>query len=206
MISYAPKEGGIGPHVDNYDVFLLQVQSHVHLLSIHAFIHTQPKVTDQTTPAHQGRGTRRWRIQGALLGGKEEREGLIPNSPVRILANFQEDHAWVLEPGDMLYLPPRWVAGRSGVGLSLLVGGAAARVWGFRTAAPTYSPKHHTALPHGTTSVPHDGVSLDGDCMTYSIGFRAPAQRELLAAAATAAQALLEGDGCVRTCFSLLFS
>jgi hypothetical protein len=25
QISYAPKAGGIGPHVDNYDVFLLQV-------------------------------------------------------------------------------------------------------------------------------------------------------------------------------------
>jgi hypothetical protein len=52
--------------------------------------------------------------------------------------------------------------------------------------------------PHFPRSVPHDGVSLDGDCMTYSIGFRAPAQRELLSAAATAAQALLEGDGWVR--------
>jgi hypothetical protein len=63
-----------------------------------------------STPINnQGRGTRRWRIQGALLGGKEEREGLIPNSPVRILANFKEDHAWVLQPGDMLYLPPRCV-------------------------------------------------------------------------------------------------
>lgn len=57
----------------------------------------------------QGRGTRRWRIQGALLGGKDEREGLIPNSPVRILADFEEDHSWVLQPGDMLYLPPRYV-------------------------------------------------------------------------------------------------
>ena len=68
-----------------------------------------PFPTHHNTPRHQGRGTRQWRIQGALLGEKEEREGLIPNSPVRILANFQEGHAWVLEPGDMLYLPPRWV-------------------------------------------------------------------------------------------------
>jgi hypothetical protein len=52
-------------------------------------------------------------------------------------------------------------------------------------------------MTHHHRSVPHDGVSLDGDCMTYSIGFRAPAQKELLAATAAAAQALMEGDGCV---------
>lgn len=27
MVSYAPKGGSVGPHVDNYDVFLLQVRT-----------------------------------------------------------------------------------------------------------------------------------------------------------------------------------
>lgn len=30
MVSYAPKGGSVGPHVDNYDVFLLQVMIHTH--------------------------------------------------------------------------------------------------------------------------------------------------------------------------------
>lgn len=114
---------------------------------------------------------------------------------MRILANFQEDHAWVLEPGDMLYLPPRWVGGS----------GCLLWVWEiedswYATFYPVHliHPTHPPKTPHHHRSVPHDGVSLDGDCMTYSVGFRAPAQRELLTAAATAAQALLEGDGCVR--------
>ncbi len=110
MISYAPEAGGIGPHVDNYDVFLLQVRDLV--TQAGPAPSSQSVSTSQLINHHprtQGRGTRRWRIQGAVLGAAEEREGLIPNSPVRILGSFEEDHAWVLQPGDMLYLPPRWV-------------------------------------------------------------------------------------------------
>lgn len=190
MISYAPEEGGIGPHVDNYDVFLLQV--------IRPFIFTRPHTVPphpHSTPPHpsQGRGSRRWRIQGVLLGAKEEREGLIPNSPVRILADFEEDHAWVLQPGDMLYLPPRCVS----VSVSLPVSLCLYLYPTNPTHSPTYSLflkfTHLSISP--SRSVPHDGVSLDGDCMTYSIGFRAPAQKELVAATAAAAQALLDGEG-----------
>lgn len=43
-------------------------------------------------------------------------------------------------------------------------------------------------------SVPHNGVSLDGDCMTYSVGFRAPTQRDLLLSMATFAQEQLLQD------------
>ena len=71
MVSYAPKGGGVGPHFDSYDVFLLQ-----------------------------GCGHRRWQISTQL-----DRE-LIENSPLRILKNFQVEQEWILEPGDMLYLPP----------------------------------------------------------------------------------------------------
>ena len=94
MVSYASDGGGVGPHLDSYDVFLLQVQ-----------------------------GRRRWRI------GPVADRSLAPGLPVRILANFQPTEEWLLEPGDMLYLPP---------------------LWG------------------------HDGVA-EGECMTCSIGFRAPA-------------------------------
>lgn len=78
MISYASDGGGVGPHLDSYDVFLLQVQ-----------------------------GRRRWRV------GPVADRSLVPGLPVRILANFQPTEEWLLEPGDMLYLPPLW--GHDGV-------------------------------------------------------------------------------------------
>jgi 50S ribosomal protein L16 3-hydroxylase len=73
MISYAADGGGVGPHFDSYDVFLLQ--------------------------AH---GQRRWRI------GRQKDLSLVPDMPLKILANFKPEFEWVLEPGDMLYLPPRY--------------------------------------------------------------------------------------------------
>jgi len=73
MVSFASDGGGVGPHFDSYDVFLLQVS-----------------------------GRRRWRI------GRQRDRRLVPDLPLKILANFEAEHEWVLEPGDMLYLPPRW--------------------------------------------------------------------------------------------------
>jgi len=73
MISYASDGGGVGPHFDSYDVFLLQ--------------------------AH---GQRRWRI------GRQKDLSLQPDLPLKILANFKPEQDWVLNPGDMLYLPPRY--------------------------------------------------------------------------------------------------
>ena len=98
MVSYASDGGGVGPHFDSYDVFLLQ--------------------------AH---GQRRWRI------GRQKKLDLQPGMPLKILAQFEPEQEFVLNPGDMLYLPPRYA---------------------------------------------HDGVAL-GECMTYSIGFRAPGAGEL---------------------------
>jgi len=71
MISVASDQGGIGPHFDSYDVFLLQ-----------------------------GQGKRRWRI------GRQKDLSLLPNLPLKVLAHFEPEADYVLEPGDMLYLPP----------------------------------------------------------------------------------------------------
>jgi 50S ribosomal protein L16 3-hydroxylase len=98
MISYATDGGGVGPHFDSYDVFLLQ--------------------------AH---GQRRWRI------GRNKDLTLQAGVPLKILQNFEAEEEFVLNPGDMLYLPPKYA---------------------------------------------HDGVAV-GECMTWSIGFRAPQEGEL---------------------------
>ena len=95
MVSWASAGGGVGPHLDSYDVFLLQVQ-----------------------------GQRRWRI------GRARDTGYVEGAPLKLLRNFEPEEEWLLEPGDMLYLPPRWA---------------------------------------------HDGVAVGGNCMTCSVGFRAPA-------------------------------
>ena len=73
MVSYAPKGGGVGPHFDSYDVFLLQ-----------------------------GSGHRRWQISA------QADHSLIAGAPLRILSNFKVEQEWVLEAGDMLYLPPNY--------------------------------------------------------------------------------------------------
>jgi len=104
MLSWASDGGGVGPHLDSYDVFLLQVQ-----------------------------GQRRWRVGPCL---RPEQTAWQPGLPLKILRDFEPQHDWVLVPGDMLYLPPGWG---------------------------------------------HDGVAVGGDCMTCSVGFRAPAQAGLAA-------------------------
>ncbi|PKO61733.1 MAG: cupin [Betaproteobacteria bacterium HGW-Betaproteobacteria-18] len=73
MISFATDGGGVGPHFDSYDVFLLQAQ-----------------------------GQRRWRI------GRQKDLSLQPDVPLKILAHFEPEVEYALEPGDLLYLPPRY--------------------------------------------------------------------------------------------------
>lgn len=102
MVSYAPDGGGVGPHFDSYDVFLLQ-----------------------------GQGKRQWRIS------EQTDLTLVEGAPLRILKNFDTSQEWLLENGDMLYLPPH--------------------------------------LAHWGIAVTDGNV----DCMTYSIGFRAPKNQEL---------------------------
>jgi len=104
MISYAPPGGSVGPHVDQYDVFLLQ-----------------------------GMGSRRWQLGGRV----PDDAAIIPGIDLRILERFEVEAGddWVLEPGDMLYLPPGWA---------------------------------------------HHGVSQSDDCLTLSVGFRAPSADEAI--------------------------
>ncbi len=73
MISYAADQGSVGPHVDQYDVFLLQLE-----------------------------GTRVWEIGDQPLPSPACIEGL----ELAILKDFTADLRWVVEPGDLLYLPP----------------------------------------------------------------------------------------------------
>ena len=101
MISFATDGGSVGPHYDQYDVFLLQAE-----------------------------GQREWRI-GQMCSEQDE---FLKETKLRLLAKFEETDRWTLEPGDMLYLPPR---------------------------------------------LAHYGIS-QGNCQTYSIGFRAPSQSELM--------------------------
>ncbi len=65
MLSYASDGGGVGPHVDSYDVFLLQAQ-----------------------------GRRRWRI------GRVRTPELVPVVPLKILATFEPEEEWLLDPGE----------------------------------------------------------------------------------------------------------
>jgi len=58
----------------------------------------------------------------------------VPGAPLRLLADFRPSAEYVLDPGDLLYLPP---------------------------------------------GVAHEGTAV-GECITYSIGFRAPTHQELL--------------------------
>lgn len=74
MVSYAAPGGSVGPHYDNYDVFLIQAQ-----------------------------GQRHWRI-GEFCGAHSV---LRKHPHLRLLKEFEQQAEWVLEPGDMLYLPPR---------------------------------------------------------------------------------------------------
>ncbi|CAM3930434.1 cupin domain-containing protein [Pseudomonas wadenswilerensis] len=101
MISFAAPGGSVGPHFDNYDVFLLQ-----------------------------GQGKRNWKI-GQMCDSDSP---LLEHADLRILAEFEQSDEWTLEPGDMLYLPPR---------------------------------------------LAHYGIAED-DCLTYSVGFRAPGAAEVL--------------------------
>lgn len=116
MISYASDGGGVGPHYDNYDVFLLQAE-----------------------------GVRRWEYGGLYGEGSPRRE----DTPVMILPEWQAEHSFDLNPGDMLYLPPR--VGHNGVGV-----GDGCMTWSIGFRAPS-----HSEILQGLTQSICDSLSSD---------------------------------------------
>jgi 50S ribosomal protein L16 3-hydroxylase len=102
MISAAADGGGVGPHFDRYDVFLVQA-----------------------------RGLRRWRLGPGCGPDTPQRDA----GGLRLLEDMPVEEEFVLEPGDVLYLPP----------------GQA-----------------------------HWGLAQGSDCVTWSVGFRAPTAADVL--------------------------
>ncbi|WP_372864637.1 cupin domain-containing protein [Spongiibacter sp.] len=102
MVSYAADGGSVGPHYDQYDVFLIQ-----------------------------GSGRRRWQL-GQHCNSQSE---LLGHPDLRLLKHFDCSEEHTLNPGDILYIPP---------------------------------------------GVAHWGSAVGDDCITLSVGFRAPANSELL--------------------------
>ncbi|ARB45605.1 cupin domain-containing protein [Alloalcanivorax xenomutans] len=103
MISYAAEGGSVGPHFDQYDVFLIQASGHRH-----------------------------WKIGPHCDDAAPQRT----DTPLKMLAHMPCEQEFHAGPGDVLYLPP---------------------------------------------GVAHHGVASDSDCVTWSVGFRAPDYRDLLA-------------------------
>jgi 50S ribosomal protein L16 3-hydroxylase len=73
MVSYAVAGGSVGPHYDQYDVFLIQ-----------------------------GIGQRRWQLGQHC----DENTPRVDGTPLRIIAEMKPDFDEVLNPGDLLYVPP----------------------------------------------------------------------------------------------------
>lgn len=102
MASYAPVGGGVGPHFDFYDVFLIQIS-----------------------------GSREWQI-----GQHCDNTTVIQdNNQVKLLSNFVSKQTHTLHAGDMIYIP---------------------------------------------AGIAHWGTSLSDDCITFSVGFRAPSEKEII--------------------------
>ncbi len=120
MISYASDGGGVGPHFDSYDVFLLQ--------------------------AH---GQRRWRISSQK--NLELKEGL----PLKILKKFKSEQEFVLEPGDMLYLPPQYAHEGTALGECMTYS------IGFRS--PSFQELGENFLQFMTDSIDLPGMYSDPD-------------------------------------------
>ena len=102
MASYAPKGGGVGPHFDYYDVFLIQIS-----------------------------GTREWQL-GQYC---DETTPLQDNDEVKLLKAFDASESFEASEGDLLYIP---------------------------------------------AGVAHWGMAMSDDCITLSVGFRAPSEKEIM--------------------------
>jgi len=86
MVSYATDGGGVGPHFDNYDTFLIQAS-----------------------------GQRRWRVgaKGLLTQQKNVIDGLLH------LEKFPTVIDIVMQPGDILYIPPKTAHWGESIGESI---------------------------------------------------------------------------------------
>ncbi|MEP4147921.1 MAG: cupin domain-containing protein [Halioglobus sp.] len=115
MVSYANDGGSVGPHFDNYDVFLLQ-----------------------------GEGQRLWKT-GQFCDADSS---LLSHDSLRILTEFEAEAEYLLEPGDILYIPP---------------------------------------------GIAHWGIA-QGECSTFSIGFRAPRVNDMVSRFTDALLEQLEPD------------
>jgi len=107
MISYAPEGGSVGAHVDDYDVFLIQLS-----------------------------GQRLWKISEHFS------DEAIEDVDLRILKNFDAEQEWLCSAGDLLYLPPN-------------------------------------VAHHGIAQNCHDKQGNDVDCLTASVGYRAPSLKTI---------------------------
>ncbi|BBN81420.1 50S ribosomal protein L16 arginine hydroxylase [Pseudoalteromonas sp. A25] len=101
MVSYSTPGGGVGPHLDQYDVFIIQ-----------------------------GQGKRHWRVGMPNPSLKQ----FAQNKSLLQVEQFDAIIDEVLEPGDILYIPP---------------------------------------------GCPHEGYAVE-NALNYSVGFRAPDQKDLL--------------------------
>ena len=73
MISYAVQNGTVGPHLDQYDVFILQAE-----------------------------GRRRWQLSNKSVDQADYRQDV----DLKIQSSFIPEQEWVLDPGDLIYIPP----------------------------------------------------------------------------------------------------
>jgi len=126
QFSLSQKLGGIGPHVDNYDVFLIQTQ-----------------------------GRREWKVGKTEISPNQELEYSLPGLDVRVLSENTplEWESLVLKAGDCLYIPPR---------------------------------------------IAHEGISLEDDGMTLSVGCRAPSASEMISKLAQDMSMTLHGKAMER--------
>ena len=118
MVSYATPGGGVGPHFDSYDVFLLQ-----------------------------GPGRRTWGVS------KQPDRELDPTAPLKVLRNFRPEAEWLLEAGDMLYLPPGWA--HNGVALEPCY------TYSIGLRAPSYQETAREFLAFMQDRVAFDGLYTD---------------------------------------------
>ena len=102
MVSYAPIGGGVGPHFDNYDVFLIQAC-----------------------------GARQWKIGQRC----DAQTPLQDNDQVKLLAEFNCEYSVDLHARDMIYVP---------------------------------------------AGVAHWGTAISDDCITLSVGFRSPSEKQIM--------------------------